>query len=365
MKKYRLTLIIVLILLVVSIFVLFRSSSSTIDSDDTKFAISDTAAVTKIMLADKQNHVVILKKASPGKWMVNDSFPALNENIQMLLETMMKLEIKQPVAKAARENILRFMSGQSTKVEIYQHSYRINLFNKIKWFPYEKKVKTYYVGFATQDNLGTFMLMEGGEYPFIVHIQGFNGFLTTRYSTIATDWRDHTIFKLTYNDIASVEIKNFSKPEESFTAIKKSPRSFELISLQNSGKPVPYDTVKLMDLFAAFSDIRFEAYVQPENMTKYDSIVKAAPYIAIKVNTTDGKEHILKTQLIKMPEDYIDQMGNPVEFDRDRLYAYVNNGKDLVLIQFFVFNKIFKPLSYYYYGNSINENPLNFQELKN
>lgn len=365
MKKYRLTIIVVLILLIASVFLLSRSSNNTLDSDDAKFAISDTAAITKILLADKQNNVVILKKSDSGHWLVNDSFPALNDNIQMLLETMMKLEIKQPVAKAARENILRFMSGQSTKVEIYQQSYRINLFNKIKWFPYEKNVKTYYVGFPTQDNLGTFMLMEGGEFPYIVYIQGFNGYLSTRYSAIATDWRDHSIFKLTYNEISSVEIKNFYKPEESYKAIKKSPRSFELVSLQNSAQAIPYDTVKLMDLFAAFNDVRFEAYVQPENKTKYDSLVKSTPYIAIKVTTVDGKEHILKTQRIKMPEDYIDQMGNPIEYDRDRLYAYANNGKDLVLIQFFVFDQIFRPLSYYIYGNPKNENPLNFQELKN
>jgi hypothetical protein len=55
-------------------------------------------------------------------------------------------------------------------------------------------VKQYYVGHATQDNTGTYMLLTNPETdknyedPFVTHIPGFDGFLSTRYN--------HRIYRL-------------------------------------------------------------------------------------------------------------------------------------------------------------------------
>jgi hypothetical protein len=36
-----------------------------------------------------------------------------------------------------------------------------------------------------------------------------------------------------------------------------------------------------------------------------------------------------------------DEAGQPLKFDMDRMYAFIKDGKELVTIQYFVFNRIF------------------------
>jgi len=108
-----------------------------------------------------------------------------------------------------------------------------------------------------------------------------------------------------------------------------------------------YDTIKIMDLFSAFSDIRFEAIVNDLDTLKKDSILTSKPYIVINVEENNGKMHNITTFLRKAPPDETDAEGNPVLYDRDRLYASINDKKDFVIIQFYTFGSIFKPLSYY------------------
>ncbi len=350
MKKNRLPIIIILVLAVLTLFLVFKSKTDTIDNKNNQFAVDDTASITKIFIADKNNNSVALSRKDSSSWMVNDTFAASKETVVSLLKTIMSLDVKQPVSKTGREQIMKLLATNGIKVEIYQKVYRIDLFDKIKWFPHEKLTKTYYVGSATQDNLGTYMLLDGAEDPYIVFIQGFNGFLNTRYSPMLKDWRDHTVFNLKYNQIKSVEIDIAGDAVGSFSAVKKSPREFDVRMLADKSKFIPYDTLKIMDLFAAFENIRFEAFQNDLPKLEKDSILSNKPFINLSVELVDGKQMKVKTFLMKASPNQIDQLGKAVEYDRDRLYALINNDKDLVLIQFYVFGRLFKPLSYYIYG---------------
>lgn len=350
MKKNRTSIIIIFVLTIIVSFLIFKSIWSSKEDSSQKFAIDDTASVTKVFIADKNNNCVNLRKNNPGAWIVNDTFNASKDIIDLLLKTMMSLDVKQPVSKSGRQQIMKLLATNSVKVEVYQKVYRIDLFDKIKWFPHEKLTKTYYVGGATQDNLGTYMLIEGSENPCIVYIQGFNGFLYTRYSPLLKDWRDHTVFNLKYNQIKAIDVDIADNPEGSFRAVKKTPRDYEISMLLDKSKEINYDTLKLMDLFASFENIRFESLLNDLDKSIKDTLVKSKPYIVIDVEMVDGSKISVKTYLMKAPPSQIDELGNEIIYDRDRLYALINNNKDLVVIQFYVFGRLFKPLSYYLYG---------------
>jgi len=348
MKRNRVAILLVVILAVITAaLLLFKNHKNTLDKKNSSFAIEDTASITKVFLADKENNTVTLTRVNPSQWRVNDEFNAAKDAINVLLKTLMSVEVKEPVSKSGREQIVKLLATTSVKVEIYQKVYRINLFDKIKWFPHEKLTKTYYVGCATQNNMGTYMLIEGTDNPYITHIFGFNGFLTTRYSPLVKDWRDHVVFSMKYPQIKSVSIKIMDDPKNSFKAVKKSPKDFELFSLLDNKQVSGFDTIKMMELFSAFEDVRYEALVNDLDKLKKDSVISAKPYIIIDVEGSDGKTYSVTSFLRKAPEDEIDQQGNPVIYDRDRLFALINDKKDLVLIQFYTFSTIFKPLGYY------------------
>jgi hypothetical protein len=352
MKKFKWVLIFVLALAVIAVFVIVRNSSESTLDKNTDFAVLDTGNLTKIFLADKNNNTVTLQRKEDGKWTVNEQYKAADFAIKIFMKTLMSLEVKCPIAKEAHDNIIKILATNSTKVEIYQTVYRIELFDKIKWFPHEKLTKTYYVGFATQDNLGTYMLMDGSEDPYIVCIPGFNGFLSTRYSTMLKDWRDHSVFNLRYKEIKSVTLKFPENPEQSFKAVKKGPQELELSSIGNSNNAsgtaiTVFDTLKLLDYFSSFENLRFESIVDDIDQPVIDSIKKSVPYHIITVEDEEGKLYSMTTFHMKGAPDMLDIDQKPVLWDRDRMYALVNDNKDFVLVQFFVFDPVLKPLQYF------------------
>jgi len=209
MKRNRTAIILVIVLAAITVFLLlFKNHTNTLDKKFSNFAVDDTASITKVFMADKDNNTVTLKRLSPANWIINDQYTASKDAMNMLLKTLMSIEVKEPVSKAGTNQVIKLLATNSTKVEIYQKVYRINLFDKIKLFPHEKNTLTYYVGCATQNNMGTYMLIEGAKTPYITFIFGFNGFLTTRYSTLVKDWRDHTILNLKYKQVKSIQYKS-------------------------------------------------------------------------------------------------------------------------------------------------------------
>lgn len=347
MKRNKVTLIIALILTIIALFYTFTNRNSTFSSELKDFAIDDSSGVTRIFLTDKVNRKVDLVKIAPGNWTLNNNYHARNEVVEMFLKTMLDIEVKQPVPKAAHNNVVKHLASTSVKVEIYAKSFRINLFGKIKLFPYEKCIKTFYVGGATQDNMGTYMLMDNSSVPFITHIPGFRGYLSTRFSSLEDDWRDPTIFNQKLSDIKSVSLKFVSDPNQSYSITNNGDRTFKLMSL-NEGKFISgYDTNKVIDYMASFSEIKFESLLNDLDKNRKDSIIRSKPFHILSLTDSQGKLFTMKTYHKQANDGEVDEFDKPVLYDRDRLYALINNDKDFVLIQFFVCDKILRPLNYF------------------
>ena len=334
------------VLLLIAIVLLLSQQSGTLDKKENTFAVPDTASVTKIYLADKNDHSVLLKEQKPGKWMLNDSLVAIQERVDKLLETLKKLAIDHPVSNAAHNSVVSRLSARSVKVEVYRKVYRINLFDKIKLFPHEKKTKTFYVGGETQDKLGTYMLMEDADRPYVVAIPGFRGFVSTRFSARFRDWRSHTIFNSPIKEIESLTMKFNESPENSFRIEVKDSRSFKLYDLSKDKYIARFDTIKVIEYLTAYGDLRFEDWMNYLPEQKIDSLTSGEPMYEIELNENDGDRQMVKTYK-KETTTKVDMQGEPLSYDPDRMYATINEGKDFVIVQFFVFDKILKPIGYF------------------
>ena len=345
MKRNRAILIITLILVIVAGFLYFSRSSSTFSDRERNFAVKDTATVTKIFLADKKNRTILLERVSAGEWKLNETYLARQTGVELLLETMKNLVPKYPVPRNAHDNIVAQMAAQSVKVEVYQMVYRVDLFDRIQLFPHEKLTKIYYVGSATADNMGTFMLMEGAEMPFVIQLLGFRGYVAPRYSTLEKEWRDHTVFKTKLYDIREVVMEIPAEPENSYRVLNEEDR-ISLVSLTN-GQTMPYDTLRMLNFLTAFTDIRFETILDDIEAVKKDSIINSQPKNILTLIDKDGSETSIKTFYKPNSNQTFDTEGNFYTYDVDRLYALVNEERDFVLIQYYVFDKVLRPLSYF------------------
>ena len=345
MKKNKTIILITFILVIIAGFFYLNGGTGTFKDREKNFAVKDTAIVTKIFLADKKNRTILLEREAHGKWMLNNTYTARQSGIDLLLETMKNLKPKYPVPKKAHDNIVSQMAAQSVKVEVYQMVYRIDLFDRIKLFPHEKLTKTYYVGNATADNMGTFMLMDGAEVPFVVHLLGFRGYVAPRYSTLEKEWREHTIFKTKLYDIREVIMEVPREPEYSYKVMMEE-NEITLINIQ-ANKAVPYDTLRMLNFLTAFTDIRFETLLDNFGKERMDSIVNSAPRNIVTLIDKNGVRTSIKTFYKSNTDRSFDPEGNVYPYDVDRLYALVNEERDFVLLQYYVFDKVLRPLSYF------------------
>jgi len=346
MKKNKFTLITVIVLASIALILILRSSKGTIGKKSKDFAVEDTSSITKIFLTDKTNKKITLKKNTSGNWQLNGKYKAQAEIMNTLLNTMFNIEVKRPVSKAEHNNVIKRMSAIATKVEIYQNVYRINLFDRVKLFPHEKLTKTYYVGDATKNLIGTYMLMKNSSIAFVTYIPGFKGFLSTRYDTDEKNWMSHTIFEYKIDDIKSVSLKFPENPELSYTLTKTNNNKYILTSLLDNKIIDDYDTLKVWDFLYSFRKICFEVLLNDLDKHKKDSILSSTPFHILTITDVSGKSKIIKTFHKRADKGDVDFEGNPVIYDRDRLYACTDN-KDFTLIQFFVFDKILRPVTYF------------------
>lgn len=344
MNKNKTLLIITLLLAVAAAILFYSRSTSTLNPDISDFTVKDTASITKIFMADKSDQQVLLERTETGTWKLNGKYNAMQENMQILLQTIANIEVREPVAKAAHDNILKMLAVKSVKVEIYQMKYRINI-GSINLFQHEKLTKTFYIGDATMDNTGTFALIENANTPVVIYMPGLRGFIATRFSTSETDWRVHTVFNKKLPDIRSIKVEFIDQPMESFKVENQNNTSLRLIRLFDNKDIALYDTLKLVSFVNAFRKINYEVLMNDMEASKMDSIMSSAPKHIITLETKDGQKQSIRTFVRLLPEPEIDIFdGSLITYDLDRMYGLVNE-TDFVAVQFFVFDKILIPLS--------------------
>jgi len=347
MKKNRRFIVAVTVLGVIAIALVLTNSKSTFKRELSDFAIDDTSNVTKIFMSDKNNNSLTLTRVQPGKWLVNNKYSGSKANIELLLGTMLGLQVKETVPKAALEYVIKDLATISVKVEIYQWKYRINLFDFIRLFPHEKLTKVYYVGGPIQSNRGSYMIMEHSSVPFVVYLPGLRGFVTPIYSPIEKYWRDYSIFKKSIQQIESIRMDFPSEPGSSFEIKNDANMNMRFISLADNQQVPMFDTLKVMNFLASFRNINFEALLNDMETHRKDSILATTPYCIISLTDTSHTTQIIKTYRKGASPGEMDDFGKPAPYDMDRLYALVNDGKDFTSIQYFVFDKILRPKSFF------------------
>jgi uncharacterized protein YihD (DUF1040 family) len=305
--------IIILIFSIVFIYILIDYNQKIKLDNEKKFSVSEIEKIDKIFLSDRKGNNITLLKDN-NIWTVNNKYNVRDDAISTLLSTIKKISIQRPVPETGYNNVIKQLATTGVKVEIY----------------YNKKIKTYTVGGSTSNHLGTYMLMDKAENPYIVHIAGFNGFLSPRYGIQCyeldiNNWRDNTVFKIETEIINEISLIDLQENNNSFT-IKTKPLS--LIDLHNND--IKYDLDKVIEYLNNFSQLNSENFKGNNiDITNEKLIYK------LKINY-DDKEDILEAYTFSKTNNNSNNSKPNVE----RMYARLNN-EEFLLIQNYVFNKVF------------------------
>ncbi|MEY2963275.1 MAG: hypothetical protein RL754_536 [Bacteroidota bacterium] len=303
------------------------------------FAVSDTASITKIIISDKKPSRLVLEREG-DHWVVGEGRHRVRRDaIEVLLETIGQVRMKNFVKESAIEVVNQRMDTYGKWVEVMIG---------------DELVKHFIVGTETPDVLGTYYKLVGAELPFVVYIQGFNGYLSTRFFTEETLWRDRTIFGIGPEKIESLELYSPGSPGASWMITRKSgddlgtlmepagsAESWRLVGGEFETLPVG-NVQMLLQSVASVRTLKYEgAIIESDNIwAKKDSIFSSQPAFELSVHTVDAG--ILTVQAFyKKPEGNALGEEGMHQWDPDRFYAKLPDGR-MVLIQRYGWQKVLK-----------------------
>lgn len=344
-QKNILSLIVLVLMVGIITLVVVSKKDTTIKQD---FHIDDIASISKITIKDKDNHYLVLEKQSDSSWTVNKNYQANMLMVNTVLETFKDMRIREPLPKAARNNIVMDLATNSRKVEVYKDDYLIN-WKFIKLFKRVRLYRTYYVGWETQDEMGTYMLRKGDKEPYIIYIPNFKGYLSTRFSAVEDLWRAHTVFKYKEDDIAKIKVELPSDQKESFELIKNG-KGYDFRLLQTGEILKQFDTTKVVAFLSSFFEMNYERVAKNISKIEQDTIFTRPPSFVFTVTNKKGKTNVLRTfvklndpnSIAKSDTDFYQI------FDINRCYALSSHCKDTLVMQFFVLDNAMRPASYFY-----------------
>jgi len=323
MKKNGIIIGLIVVLGIVALVLVSRNSNSSIKRELRDFAVEDTASVDRVFMVRKDNQQVTLTRVNGG-WVVNDKYPARMDAVDNLLKTLNRIRVKSPVSASALDNAVRMLATRNTKVEVYRKN---------------KLLKTIYVGGPTQDQMGTFMILEGSSVPFVVHIPGFVGYLSSRFFVDEIGWKSTAIFKYNFNDIKAVTVLNTDGEPGSFRLLSSGNNKFSITTPEGATLPGTLDTVGAKFYLSQFERVNFEFFADSTPQRVKDSLLATTPYRIIMLEDHAGNSRKIAAWK-RLADGKLDPEGNPMVNDNERMWALIDD-KLWTVIQFYVFSPLF------------------------
>ncbi len=172
---------------------------------DMDFAVKNPDEIGKIFLADRKGQTATLERQK-DHWTYNGKDRARPTAINLLLETIQNVNVWYIPPVASEQTMVKSLAAEGIKVELYGKD--------------GKRLKTYYVGGVTNDEKGTYFMMEGAEQPYVVHVPSFIGQLRLHYGLGDDYWRDRTVYQEDPEAIQMVSVEYPQQKSESFKVEK-------------------------------------------------------------------------------------------------------------------------------------------------
>ncbi len=307
------------------------------------FQIKDTASVSKIVITEKDLGTITLTRSKKDKnWYIDDTKEiAQPYNVNLILETAFQIKIKQNVSAELKETALTQLAIRHKKVEYFFEGE-------------DNPRKIWYVGNGTTDHMGTFMLLEIRDEetgkmmrspdPFIMFKPGVYGTLDTRFFANKESWMYPGVFNYNLKDIANIKVENFDIPTDSYQIDLLENGKVKLNNHLKANVAV-FDTNEVKHYASHYKSLFYEKFATELSPSESDSILKATPNFKFTVTEHSGVSKNVRIWKIKKD---INQVGlNEMQFDTGRAFASIDGSSDIVKIQFFTWDVLFKPISYF------------------
>jgi hypothetical protein len=102
-----------------------------------------------------------------------------------------------------------------------------------------------------------------------------------------------------------------------------------------------------VEFVSAYKFIAFESPIDVMEPKVMDSVTRSQPAHIITVGDVNGNVKSIKTFRRPNYDKQEDLDGSIYPWDINRMYALMDDGREMVLVQYFVFDEITRPLSFF------------------
>lgn len=311
-----------------------RHSGSLEGDAATAFSIADTSQVTRVFIADRDGGVADLERIDGERyWLLNGEHWARKDAIDLMLKTFRRARVKAPVPAAQREQVVKLLAARGKKVEVYAGG--------------ESPVKTWYIGTATADHTGTYMVLETpsgkAKEPYVVHMEGFTGFLSTRFFTDEREWRYTGVFDFPGRQLHRVEVESHDPGYASY-AMETATDGVLTVWGADGRRLAVQDTLSWQDQFLRFKKVHLETYNHHLDSLGLEEMLFKPAAFTLRAWGKGQTEPATIELIWKDPiEDQFDEEGALMPYDGARMYARFRG--EVVLVQRFVFDPLLRELN--------------------
>jgi len=300
---------------------------STFSSRERDFAVENIEEVDRIELTSNTNRLSLEKNGE--MWRVNGAFEVRSRAMLVLIDALANLQAEAPVSKKQLPRIQEHLLEEGIRVQIFKGR------RELKNFVVSRK------DFAKN----TYMSMEGAALPYRVHIPAFAGQVATLFQIAQNYWRSPMIFDIKPQEIKQVIVQY---PEKTSAGFELNAANNGYYTLENtSGNEIEsINDDRIARYLAFFQAVKYEKIMADGEHKLRDSLMKATPWVHIKVKSHGGDVGTLEV-FRKPASGKKDAFGQRSEFDLDKAYALLNGSEEIIQIQYFVFDPIFKEIDYF------------------
>jgi len=281
----------------------FTQSNSTLSGRDSQLAYPDTLDADRLCLISKDT-LEIAKKGNDWRTADYSVRPAA---IKLALSALASIQVASPLS-AIETNQVNEMLDKGIRVELYKG---------------QKLLRAWY--FA-DDSLTqrTFVRRADANKAYITQIDGFNGRITSIFSTSTSRWRNSKALPFALNEIKTVVVTLANDSANKFT-IECSGTKMRL--LNNEQTPQMFDAALLTGYVTNLSELRFEGVLKELSADKLAWLnqqpVKTDWFIRTYSNQT------LHLRLYPIPTN-----ATFTTFDLNKAYLWIGHDKLPVIVRY-------------------------------
>ncbi len=242
----------ILLICILHFTIFFSCKNNTLNKNETDFSIQDTSRITKIIIFDSKNELIIQKQEQ--NWYINEKIIANSENITRIMNTIKHIKLKSPLPENAilivKEKILN-----QTKVEFFDNN---------------QKLKSFYLGDYVK-GLGNYIMIDNSETPYIAYIPTYDFDINLNFSTDIKNWTTNVLFSYTDNQIKEIRYLNY-KFHESFCLQIKNTDSYFIGENCDNLSQINYITENLEFYLSQYYNVKYSKLIENSEIIDFQDL---------------------------------------------------------------------------------------------